>query len=147
MNRRKSPTIVKRVTKRVMKRILAKSIVSKKSIFAKHLLLCSLVGIPIGCSPESKTKEVTAETSGFRPADSSVASAKPKANQPSASNQEAQSSSVPPLPNFQPGQTDPSSGDKSYARLKMTESEAPEDLLKFLDSVDRAMLDLQNDAG
>lgn len=129
-----------------MKRILAKSIVSKKSIFAKHLLLCSLVGIPIGCSPESKTKEVTAETSGFRPADSSAASAKPKANQPSASNQEAQSSSVPPLPNFQPGQTDPSSVDKSYARLKMTESEAPEDLLKFLDSVDRAMLDLQNDA-
>lgn len=118
-----------------MKRIVARSIVSKKSILAKQLLICSLVGIPLGCSPE--TKEVTAETSGFRPADSPVPPSQPKASEPG---------SVPPLPSFQPGQADPALATKSYTSLKMTDSEAPEDLVKFLDSIDQAMLDLQNDA-
>jgi thiol-disulfide isomerase/thioredoxin len=100
----------------------------------------------LGCSPESKTKEVSAETSGFRPADSSKASAKPKANAGQPNSMATEPTAAPQLPSFQPGQDDPSLQAKSYKTLKMTDSEKPEDIVKFLVTIDRAMMDLQNDA-
>jgi len=108
--------------------------------------LCGLVLAPLGCSPESKTKEVSAETSGFRPADSSQAATKPKPKAGDLSPNAGEPTSAPQLPNFQPGQEDPSLQAKSYKSLKMTDSEKPEDIVKFLATVDRAMMDLQNDA-
>jgi len=100
----------------------------------------------VGCSPDSKTKEVSAETSGFRPADSSQASTKSKPKAGDTSSNTTEPSTAPQLPNFQPGQDDPSLQAKSYKALKMTDSEKSEDIVKFLVTVDRAMMDLQNDA-
>jgi len=121
-------------------------------------LACAVLGVPLGCSPESKPKEVSAQTSGFRPAgatDGATAGAsKPKPQEPkpqevaqgASSRPDGVPGSAPGLPSFTPGQVDPSIAAKSYMTLKMTDSEAPEELVKFVASIDRAMMDLQTDA-
>ncbi|MFM8263826.1 MAG: TlpA family protein disulfide reductase [Pirellula sp.] len=145
-----------------MKRVIVKAVenkiqfsptISRRSALTEQLrsairwtLIGGLLFAPVGCSPDSKTKEVSAETSGFRPADSSQASTKSKPKSGDASSSTTEPSTAPQLPNFQPGQDDPSLQAKSYKTLKMTDSEKPEDIVKFLVTVDRAMMDLQNDA-
>jgi thiol-disulfide isomerase/thioredoxin len=122
-------------------------------------LACAVLGVPLGCSPESKPKEVSAQTSGFRPAEATAGASKPKPQEPkpqesklqevaqgSPSRPDAVPGSAAGLPSFTPGQVDPAIAAKSYMTLKMTDSEAPEELVKFVASIDRAMMDLQTDA-
>ncbi|MFZ4471113.1 MAG: hypothetical protein ACOYOZ_17745, partial [Pirellula sp.] len=45
-------------------------------------LACAVLGVPLGCSPESKPKEVSAQTSGFRPAEATAGASKPKPQEP-----------------------------------------------------------------
>jgi hypothetical protein len=122
-------------------------------------LACAVLGVPLGCSPESKPKEVSAQTSGFRPAGATAGASKPKPQEPkpqepkpqevaqgAPSRSDATPGSAAGLPSFTPGQVDPAIAAKSYMTLKMTDSEAPEELVKFVASIDRAMMDLQTDA-
>ena len=117
-------------------------------------LACAVLGVPLGCSPESKPKEVSAQTSGFRPAEATAGASKPKPQEPklqessqgAPSRPDAVPGSAAGLPSFTPGQVDPAIAAKSYMTLKMTDSEAPEELVKFVASIDRAMMDLQTDA-
>lgn len=130
-----------------MKTFVKKKSVGNRSLLAAQLraglpwfFVGSMLSIPSGCSPETKPKEVSAQTSGFRPAD---APAKTAASAPESAKPPA---TVPSLPNFKPGEADPALATKSYTSLKMTDSEVPEELSKFLGSIDRAMMDLQTDA-
>jgi thiol-disulfide isomerase/thioredoxin len=109
-------------------------------------LLCSIASVPMGCSPETKPKEVSAQTSGFKPADSESTASKSKSMQRESGPSVAEPAPAGQLPNFKPGEADPGLAAKSYSTLKMTAAESPEELVKFLGSIDRAMLDLQNDA-
>jgi len=139
--------------KKFVKRIIGRSLVSKKSVFAEQLragvpwiFVGLLSTIPLGCSSETKPKEVSSETSGFRPADSPSVASKSKSTQPATTPADGGPSAVPPLPSFNPGESDALLANKSYSSLKMIDSKSPEDLIKFLSSIDRAMMDLQADA-
>ena len=113
-----------------------------------------------GCNSEKPAKEISAENSGFRPADSASPAKAPSVN-PSSTNPQSPASTAkndpastdnpaakaPSLPSFVPGQADPALAQKSYMTLKMVESDKPEAILAFLGSIDRAMRELQTDAG
>lgn len=138
--------------KKVFNRVVARTLFSNSSVFAEQLragLPWVFVGllsmVPLGCSSESKPKEVTAETSGFRPADSPSGSSKSKP-QTDPNSAQSDASTIPALPSFNPGESDPALASKSYTTLKMTDSEMPEEIVKFLSSIDKAMMDLQADA-
>ncbi|MEI8211273.1 MAG: TlpA disulfide reductase family protein [Planctomycetota bacterium] len=132
--------------------------------------------LPLGCTPEKPEKEVSASSSGFRPSDgaatasnknpsgsangNSAADAKVASgaggasvagslnNRPSTGTDANPKAPSPAssLPSFTPGQVDPSIASKSYMKLELTQSQDPEELLRFLGAVDRALQDLQKDA-
>ncbi|MBM3966393.1 MAG: redoxin domain-containing protein [Planctomycetes bacterium] len=84
-------------------------------------------------------------SSGGKPAGASTsnATAKPGTNAPDNTNTPP---SVPPLPNFSPGQVDPSIAAKSYMKLEMTQSQDPTEILRFIGAIDRSLQELQQDA-
>lgn len=137
-----------------------------------------LVGVvPAGCNPTKPEPEVSAASSGFKPADGAASkpttksspavadtassippaaagSTKPQANSdavanakppaaPAGDNQGPQP--APTLPSFTPGQVDPSIAGKSYMKLEMTQSQDPEELLRFIGLIDRSMQEMQQD--
>jgi thiol-disulfide isomerase/thioredoxin len=115
-----------------------------------------------GCSNEPKQQEVTAASSGFKPADEKSPPSKsepsksvPPATPPSVAASDANKASVPKppsipttpqLPTFDPTQVDPSLAAKSYMKLEMTSSQDPKELMRFLSSVDRSLQEMQADA-
>jgi thiol-disulfide isomerase/thioredoxin len=108
-----------------------------------------------GCTQEPSVSEVSAESSGFKPADASPSTPPPakatESQTASAGNASSPDSptgipAVPSLPSFDPGQMDPAIAAKSYMKLEMTSSQDPKEVLRFLGSVDRALQELQADA-
>ncbi|MFN7733806.1 MAG: hypothetical protein ACK5OB_18055, partial [Pirellula sp.] len=129
---------------------------------------------PAGCNPSKPEAEVSAASSGFKPADGvatkpttksspavadtvsstppSVSKAQPPADAvanaksptpPAGDNKGPQP--APTLPSFTPGQVDPSIAGKSYMKLEMTQSQDPEELLRFIGLIDRSMQEMQQD--
>jgi thiol-disulfide isomerase/thioredoxin len=124
------------------------------------LIAVGLMAALTGCSGDSKPQEVTAASSGFKPADEKSPPAKSTADTPPSntapSNTAAASSNkapappslptTPPLPTFDPTQIDPTLAAKSYMKLEMTSSQDPKELVRFLGSVDRSLQEMQKDA-
>ena len=124
------------------------------STTSRFLLASTIVGLPLGCTPEKKDTEVSAATSGFRPAESgtgksstvnSTASSSDSKGQGTPSKGGEQPEAAPPLPSFTPGQLDPAVAAKSYMILSMPKTLALEEIAPFIRSIDRAMQDLQKD--
>ncbi len=129
--------------------------------FAIGTACLTAIVTPIGCNSEKPATEISSATSGFRPADApatpkSSTASNPTDKQPNASPSQASSTtsgipggapSAPSLPSFTPGQADPALAEKSYMTLKMIQADKPEAWLAFLGSIDRAMRELQTDAG
>lgn len=119
------------------------------------LVAASSIAFLAGCSGESSKTEVSAASSGFKPADAGDASkgtnnnkgdttaSQPPAN---ASSESAPIPTVPPLPTFDPTSVDPALAAKSYMKLEMTSSQDPKELLRFLSAVDRSLQEMQKDA-
>lgn len=129
--------------------------------FALSAACLTTIVAPLGCTSEKPTEEISSATSGFRPADAPATPKNSTASnttdkQPNTSTSQANPApsgtaggapSVPSLPSFTPGQVDPALAEKSYMTLKMIQADKPEAWLAFLGSIDRAMRELQTDAG
>ena len=126
--------------------------------------LCLAASIPavslIGCTGEASKTEVSSASSGFKPADdtgagkkaaagdASKAQASQKGPAPSDSNSVPPSiPTTPPLPSFDPTQVDSALAAKSYMKIELTDSQDPKELVRFLGSIDRAIQEMQKDAG
>jgi thiol-disulfide isomerase/thioredoxin len=106
-----------------------------------------------GCSGESAKTEVSAASSGFKPADVGDASKGTSKEDTAASQLQADAPkeaapipTVPPLPSFDPTKVDPALAAKSYMKLEITSSQDPKELLRFLSAVDRSLQEMQKDA-
>lgn len=114
----------------------------------------------IGCGGEDKTKEISSNTSGFKPATdgdkkpargsisdtSATTPANTATNNATPPNSAGNGLEVaPPIPSFQPGKADAALASKSYMNLGSTESNDPKELVRYLAKSDAATRELMTD--
>lgn len=130
-----------------------------------YCLLASLaVGFTSGCGP-SEPQEISAATSGYKPsepdapsnpkpaaADTKLAAADTKpiaadkgSGVASPASESKPLAEAPAVPTFQPGKLDPKIASKQYMTLKLGDLNGPEQLMEFLNTSSRAVLELLAD--
>lgn len=129
---------------------------------ARCLLLASLaLSWTSGCGP-AEQQEISAATSGYKPSEPDPKS-NPKATSTPNTNAGTPNSSVeadppkatslerktlneaPAVPTFQPGKLDPAIASKQYMTLTLGDLNGPEQLMEFLDSTSRLVMEMLAD--
>ncbi len=134
----------------------------RRTAAVRYCLLASLaLSLTSGCGP-SEPQEISAATSGYKPlepeassipkaaaadtklaaADKGSAAAGPAIESSTESKPLAE---APAVPSFQPGKLDPKIASKQYMTLKLGDLNGPEQLMEFLNTSSRAVLELLAD--
>jgi thiol-disulfide isomerase/thioredoxin len=128
-----------------------------RRLFSVILLTTLVPSIALtGCGPSEPT-EISAETSGYRPAGKDTTAATPSEvtsnAAPAASTKASPASSsaeglppAPDVPEFDAGKLDPKIAAKEYMRLQLTKARDLPSLMKFMETSTRCMKELFADA-